>query len=182
MKAKKCKVCKDTFEPWSSLATCCSIPCAVEYSKQKGVKLDAQKAKVERKTRKQALDKLKSRSEYAKIAQRAFNAYIRKRDGNVCISCGTTKPDIQYCAGHYRTRGAAKHLTFNEDNVHSQCNQYCNLNLSGNIVNYRPALIKKIGIERVEALENDNSMRKFTIEQLKAITVEYRKKLKANKS
>lgn len=51
----------------------------------------------------------------------------------MCISCGTTNPNIQYAAGHFRTTKAAGNLRFNEDNVHTQCNYRCNSVLAGNI-------------------------------------------------
>jgi hypothetical protein len=50
--------------------------------------------------------------------------------------------------------------------------------LSGNIINYRPRLIEKIGVEAVEALENDNSAKKWTRDELEAMRASYRKRTK----
>jgi hypothetical protein len=51
--------------------------------------------------------------------------------------------------------------------------------LSGNQVEYRKALIKKIGIERVEWLEDNGSIeRKFTKEELKNLMQKYKLKCK----
>lgn len=83
-------------------------------------------------------------------AQKFFNAYIRKRDMQLlCISCGN-KPVQQ--AGHYMSAGKFNGLRFNEDNVHGQCIQ-CNYYLHGNLLNYRINLEKKIGKNRLDALE-----------------------------
>jgi hypothetical protein len=84
-------------------------------------------------------------------------------------------------AGHYRSTGAAPHLRFNEDNCHRQL-VVCNRHGSGRAVDYRIGLIARIGIERVEALENDNSVAKYTVDDLKAICFRYRAKLKDLKS
>ena len=43
----------------------------------------------------------------------------------------------------------------------------------------RIGLVARIGLEAVEALESDNSTKKWTREELIAIRDEYRKKLKA---
>ena len=80
-------------------------------------------------------------------------------------------------AGHYRSRGSAPHLRFDERNCHAQSKKD-NRYLSGNAVDYRIGLIARIGLEAVESLESDQTPRKWTIEELKAIKAEYRQKLK----
>lgn len=121
-------------------------------------------------------EKLKSRADHLKETQHAFNAWIRERDaGQPCISCGTTA-DVQYCAGHYRTTAAAPELRFEPLNVHLQCNRNCNMGQSGNLLGYRPRLIEKIGIEAVEWLEGPHEPKKYTIDELKALTATYRAK------
>ena len=83
-------------------------------------------------------------------AQVKFNSFIRKRDeGQPCISCGKFR-ELQ--AGHFYSAGHHSHMRFNEDNVHGQCKS-CNYFLSGNLIEYRKNLIKKIGAERVEKLD-----------------------------
>jgi Bacteriophage Lambda NinG protein len=71
-------------------------------------------------------------------------------------------------------------LRFNEDNVHAQC-KYCNNQLSGNAANYRIGLVKRIGLERVEALECDHKLNHYTKDDLRAIEATYKAKLKAIK-
>ena len=80
-------------------------------------------------------------------------------------------------AGHYRSRGSASHLRFNLFNIHLQCAR-CNRYLSGNVVEYRKELIKRIGLNRVEILENDNKPRKFDIEYLKRVKHIFTKRAK----
>ena len=126
--------------------------------------------------------KANDRSKQLKLAQAAFNAFIRERDkGLPCISCGTTA-DVVYCAGHFRTRGGAPQLRFNQFNVHKQCNKHCNLELSGNIGEYRINLIKKIGLDKVEWIEAQNEPLKLSVEDIRSIKVYYTQLLKRLKA
>ena len=92
----------------------------------------------------------KTVSELLKIAQKKFNKFIRERDKEKgCISCNGK---VQQ-AGHYLSQGHHSALRFDENNTNGQCIR-CNLYLSGNLINYRQGLIKKIGAEKVEWLES----------------------------
>ena len=80
-----------------------------------------------------------------------FNKWIRERDKErPCVSCGSWNTEH---ASHYYSSGKHTNLRFNEDNVHLSCLK-CNYFLHGNLIPYRQELIKRIGIERVEALDN----------------------------
>ena len=179
-KPKTCRnpACRDSFVPQRLGQAVCSPKCAlatVEVQKAKEKKSLAMAGRRDIKVRKEAM---KSRADHLKDTQHAFNAWIRQRDiGQPCISCGTTA-DVQYCAGHYRTTAAAPELRFEPLNVNLQCNRNCNMGKSGNLLGYRPGLIKKIGIEAVEWLEGPHEAKKYTVEDLKAITSEYRAKTK----
>jgi len=180
MKPKLCRVCKVSFDPFNSLQFACSVPCALEYSRKQREGNDrraekAAKAK-ERKRNREARVRLKTRSQWLAEAQHAFNAYIRKRDSGNCISCGRDHSG-QYHAGHYRSVGACPELRFDEDNCHKQCAP-CNNHKSGNAIDYRINLLKKIGIERVEALEGPHSPLKLSIDEIKAIKSTYKAKLR----
>ena len=178
-KNKKCKVCKAEFPAARPLMVCCSIPCAMTYARQKSVKVNAKKAQIERKEHREAKQKAKSRGQWLREAQAAFNAYIRKRDeGLPCISCGSYTGKKN--AGHYRSVGSAPDLRFDETgyNCHLQCEK-CNSYLSGNLINYRINLIKRIGLDNVQWLEGPHEPKKYTIADLKAIKAEYKLKLKA---
>lgn len=182
-KAKKCAVCKTSFIPTKPLQQVCDFGCAIELSLQKRVKLDAQKAKQERLRHRQAIIKAKSRGQWLKEAQAAFNAYIRRRDNLKpeprCISCGAQTGKQN--AGHYRSVGSAPELRFEPLNCHLQCER-CNSHLSGNLIMYRKNLLELIGESALNWLEGKHEPRKYTIEQLKALKAEYQAKLKANKS
>ncbi len=120
-----------------------------------------------------------SHSDWLKALQTVFNAYIRQRDHALpCISCGTHKG--QRHAGHYRSVGSTPELRFNEDNVHAQC-ATCNNHLHGNLIEYRKGLVDRIGLERVEALENFTGSSKMTVEEIKEKIQEYKEKIKAIK-
>lgn len=125
-------------------------------------------------------DRLKTRSEWLKEAQAAFNAWVRARDAGLpCICCGVPmgdgRPGGAVDAGHYRSTGSAPHLRFEEDNCHAQ-RKVCNRFGAGRAVDYRLGLIERIGLERVEALEADQTPRKWTIDDLKAIKKKYQEK------
>ena len=127
-------------------------------------------------------ERLKTRRDWEKEAQAAFNAYIRARDKDKpCICCGQplSVGDVggSYDCGHYRSTGSAPHLRFHEDNAHAQRKQ-CNRWGAGRAVDYRLGLIQRIGLERVEALEADQEPRKYTADELRAIRDLYRAKLR----
>lgn len=186
VKQKTCKACGSKFTPsFNSTQVVCSIKCAQAHAPanhEKARKAIAQRERREIKVRK---EKLKSRGDYLREAQQAFNAFIRMRDqlaGHVCISSGRRLDwnGNAVDAGHYRSVGAAPHLRFDERNVHAQSKQD-NRYLSGNATDYRIGLIRRIGLAEVEALERDQSVRKYTIDDLKEIAARYRAKLKALK-
>lgn len=178
IKAKKCrnKSCSCTFVPVRPLQTCCSIPCAMVIGRENALKQAAKKAQVERKTHREDVLKAKSRWQWLKEAQAAFNAYIRKRDeGLPCISCGSFTGKKN--AGHYRSVGSAPELRFEESQVWLQCEK-CNSYLSGNLINYRINLIKRIGLDKVEWIEEKHEPKKYTIPEIKSIKAQYKLKLK----
>lgn len=184
MKQKTCKnkLCKKKFTPVKFAQCVCDWSCAIEYNLQNKAKEGAIKRKIERAERVKKLSALKSINDLIKEAQTAFNAFIRERDKNeLCICCdkpyGTNHLGGDFDCGHFRSRGAAGHLRFNEDNAFGQ-RKYCNTYLSGNVQGMRAGMIKRIGIERVDAVENNNEVHKWTKEELIAIKNEYKLKLK----
>jgi len=173
---RKCKSCRTPFAPRSMTHDACSPTCAVVVGQAKH---QARERKAD-KVRKAAL---KTRGDHVSDAQIAFNAFIRMRDqlaGHACISSG--KPldwsGNNVDAGHYRSRGSAPHLRFDERNCHAQSKQE-NRYASGNATDYRIGLIARIGLAAVEALEADQTPRKWTVEQLIEIKTHYRAKLRA---
>lgn len=179
-KPKKCRICKTKYTPRNTLQIVCSPSCAILHAKQQSELKQKQteaKARAEWNERKK---KVKPLSHWLNMTQRAFNDYIRARDeGCGCISCGTTTA-TEYHAGHYRTTAAASQLRFNEDNVSLQCAS-CNVHHSGAITAYRINLMAKIGLERVLALENNNTPHRYTREELDTLRASYRAKTRALK-
>jgi hypothetical protein len=143
----------------------CGWQCAIEHSRKL-------KEARDRKDHRAAKERLKTRRDWVREAQSAFNRYIRLRDtGQPCISCGRHHSG-QYHAGHYLSVGARPELRFDERNVHLQCAP-CNNHLSGNIVLYRQGLIHKIGLAAVEWLEGPHGPKQYSIEELRAIKADY---------
>lgn len=175
-KPKKCKCCSENFIPRNTLQTACSPKCAIQLAKQITQRNQQRKEKEQRAAWNKRKAETKPLSHWMSMTQRAFNDYIRSRDGEVCISCGSTTA-VSYHAGHFRTTAAASQLRFNEDNCHSQC-AACNVHHSGAIGPYRINLIAKIGIQRVEVLESNNTPHRYTREELDALRAFYRDKLR----
>lgn len=179
---KTCSVCKTEFTPVRSLQKVCGPFCALAHAKAKESRQRKAIEKVERREIKVRKQRLKSRGDYLREAQQAFNAFIRERDrqaGYPCISSGRPLDwsGNQVDAGHYRSTGAAPHLRFDERNCHAQ-SKHDNRFLSGSAVDYRLGLIARIGLEAVESLEADQSVRKYTIDDLQQIKATYRAKLR----
>lgn len=187
LKPVKCKVCRDPFTRTLPNQKVCGADCALAFAvsvKAKQERIESKRlAAIDRANTRTRKDSLKSIHEWIADAQKAFNAYIRARDAHLsCICCdGLPKTNAitggAWDAGHYRSRGSAGHLRFNADNCHKQLKQ-CNRYDAGNVVGYRIGLINRIGLARVEALENDNKPHKWTIEELKEIKARYMSKLK----
>lgn len=191
LKPRPCRACRVKFTPARSFEVWCSPDCGVTLALAKVVKAKQAKATKERKAeradtvrRKQAAKRL---PDLIAEAQTAFNLWVRLRDVNrPCICCGRTETAVNglgahgWDCGHYRSTGSASHLRFNEDNAHRQL-VYCNRYGSGRAVDYRIGLIARIGIERVEALEADNVVRKWTREELITIKAKYAAMVKALK-
>lgn len=181
-KQRKCKVCRGLYEKRSMAHVVCGRECAEKYAAAKREKEQAKKARVERAETKKKLERLKTRSAWIKETQQAVNAYRRefcRIAGYTCICCDQpldwTGNNVD--AGHYRSVGSAPHMRFTDTNIWAQRKQ-CNRYGAGRAVDYRIGLIKRIGLAAVEALEADQTERKWTIEELKAIKAEYRAKLR----
>lgn len=174
---KKCRVetCGASFVPSRLGQAVCSPACAIIDAPRNQEKARKSLAQVERREIKVRKEKLKSRADHLKDTQQAFNAWVRERDAELpCISCGRHHQG-KYDAGHYRTVGSNPALRFEPLNCHRQCSP-CNTQLSGNIVNYRIALVARIGAEAVDWLEGPHEAKKYTVEELKAMTADYRAK------
>jgi len=170
-KTSKCKVCRDSFVKRSMTHKLCDKEsCAIAWGLKEREKRLANVAKEDRKNASERRQKLKTRSDYIKECQNAFNALVRTRDKDKpCICCGEPlgKDSVGggFDCGHYRSVGSAPQLRFNLDNAHGQ-RKKCNRYGAGRAVDYRLGLIERIGLERVERLEADQSSPKWTIPEL----------------
>lgn len=198
-KPKKCKnpSCGISFTPQRLGQAVCSPRCGLaikEVNQTKARKALAEVGRREIKLRKEAL---KTRADHLKDAEKAVRDYRRIYElsiGSGCISCGESQESIlaaqgwktggAFDAGHFLGKGARPELRLEPTNIWLQCKS-CNAGSSkyarkGLTVSqgFRAGLIDRIGLEAVEALEADHASRKHEIEQLKAITAEYRAKTK----
>lgn len=175
VKMKKCRECAKEFTPAMTTQTACCHLCAIAQGKKKVSKDKAEKERQERQKLRDRVEAVQPLSHYHKKAQAAFNAFIRERDaGQPCISCGRNT-GAKMNAGHYRTVGASKETRYDEDNCHLQC-EHCNSYLSGNIGEYRPRLIDKIGQKAFDSLIGQHPAKKWTREELIELAAHYRKK------
>ncbi len=100
-----------------------------------------------------------------KALWKIFSIFIRMRDKGVCFSCGKVISDYYDRhgnllpgwkagqAGHFITaKNCGLALYFHEQNVHCQCHR-CNINLSGNWVEYERNIIKVYGQEVCDDLK-----------------------------
>lgn len=70
-----------------------------------------------------------------------FKAWIRNRDGVMCISCGSSRANQ---AGHYVPDGRTGMTRWHYRNVHSQC-LTCNLTDYGNTTAYGKEIDRRYG-------------------------------------
>jgi hypothetical protein len=178
-KPKKCKnpTCGISFPPQRLGQAVCSPKCGLAIKDVNQEKARKSLAQIERKEIKVRKEKLKSRAEHLKDTQIAFNAWVRERDAELpCISCGRHHQG-KYDAGHYRTVGSNPALRFEPLNCHRQCSP-CNTHKSGDIVNYRIELVRRIGADKVDWLEGPHDPKRYTIEDLKNIKADYLAKTK----
>lgn len=194
---KKCRACRETFAPAKSLQIACSPKCALDLVAKKRERERKSIQQRERKEIKARKEKLKSRADHVKDAEKAVRDYRRTYElsiGSGCISCGKTQSEVQesqgwktggaWDGGHFLGKGARPELRLEPANIWLQC-KGCNAGSSkyarkGLTVSqgFRAGLVERIGLEAVEALETDNDPRRYTIDDLKEITAKYRAKVR----
>lgn len=185
-KPNRCKHCRQRM-PEDKARHVIHEDCIAPWLEREAAKKAAARAKKERAEAKIHRAKLKeSRETIPKLiaaAQIAFNAYIRERDKDKgCFVCGRpflsgVDGRVQH-AGHVRSRGAAGHLRFHEENCHGEC-EGCNGPNGAKPHQIKAGAIARIGQERFDALEADNEPIKWERDVLRQINVTYRAKLRA---
>ena len=185
-----CRQCKKIrFRPSEGIITSnnialCSLECLTLLAIKKGIqsrpkliKAAVRVAKADLAVRK---EKFKPLSEWLEELQKLVNKYVRLRDRlDGCISCPKTFDySGQWHCSHYISRGASSYLRFNLWNMHKSCAQ-CNNSKSGNIVEYTPRLIEKIGMDKYNwIIENKSKPVKYNIEYIKRAKRVARKAIK----
>ena len=179
---KKCKACPTRFTPSRPLQVACCPACAQAIAQRNREKAEKRAATIEKQKTRAALEALKTVPQLMAEADRAFCAWVRARDAGLpCICCGEVAKSAaltggEWDGGHYRSRGAASHLRYDERNCHAPLKQ-CNRR-GWDLASYRANLIGRIGLEAVEALEQDNRTHKWTRDELREIRDTYRRKLR----
>ena len=180
MKSRKCAnpECRAEFVPaFSTTQKVCKWQCGLAIKDQNHDKARKAIASQERVEHRVAKEKVKTRSKWLSETQAVINRYVRLRDYHLgCISCEkpASWPGQWHCS-HFRSVGAAPHLRFNLWNMNRSCS-ICNNHLSGNIGAYKPALIEKIGQDKVDWLESNHARAGHDIEYLKRLKRIFSKK------
>lgn len=200
---RNCKVCKTRFKPEKIYQWWCDEEHEKEYitklalkARRDRIQKDEQRRKKETQAERQSLKvrklELKPDSHFKKLAQQAFNEYIRTRDRDQpCISCGETNPpDLhggQWDCGHFKTVGGFPELRFVECNAYRQCKP-CNAGSAkygGKAATvekmYRESLAEKFGQELVDWLDGPHEMTNYRRDDYIRIREAYKAKTKALK-
>lgn len=180
----RCPQCKGKLEAGQRIHPACIDAYAESEAAKAQRKADKQAralAKLDRALVRERKAAMKRIPELTATAQDAFNAFIRERDKDKgCFVCGRPFEPVQgkrQHAGHVRSRGAAGHLRFTEDNCMGEC-EGCNGPRGAKPHQIKAGAIARIGQARFDELEADNTPKKWTRDELIAITKEYRAKLR----
>ena len=91
-----------------------------------------------------------------------FAAYVKARDGRVCITCAAQPEGRNHHAGHFFRRGIMS-LRWDPKNVHSQCGVPCNKYRRGALAEYAAAIIDRYGATELQRLAaRSKVIRKWT--------------------
>lgn len=147
--------------------------------KQKRESLNKKNWKEEKKV---LQENTKTLSQHEADAKKSFQKWVRLRDAELnCVSCNTSKAK-EWHASHYFDCNRFSGLIFDPRNASKSCD-YCNVYLSGNLIEYRQGLIKRHGLEFVERLESEADSKrvyKYTKQELIDIKKKYDLKIKNN--
>lgn len=130
--------------------------------------------------------KRKSKSKLKKEVWDIFSKYIRMRDCiyttgcssfGLCVTCEKRYHIKLLQAGHFIS-GRHNANLFSEKGTHAQCYN-CNINLKGNTLEYRRAIIRLYG-EGYDIILEEKAMetKKFTIQELEELKETFRNKIK----
>jgi len=171
LKPKPCGHCGATFTPARPMQAVCSPICASRLVKAKNSQ--------ERAQFKERKEKLKKTSEWEAECRAIVQAIARIRDkDDGCISCHLPATwGGQWHGSHFRSHGAASAVQFHLWNIHKSCSS-CNRDKGGNIIEYRPRLVEKIGQEKVDWLMSQNQIVRHTVDYYKRFKAVMGKRLR----
>ena len=171
--SNKCRICR---APNRQFKTTCSIDCESILGEKLLAKKKLNDARKERASDKVRKEKLMSISDHLNLTQTVFNKYVNEKYKHMpCLACGKDPYSGVRHAAHFKSRGSNSFLRFHLWNVFPCCYS-CNVEKGGNIHEYRVNLIKLIGIEKVEFLDNAPKSRKYQIEYLTRMRAIFAKK------
>jgi len=171
---QKAEGCEGSFVKFSSFqATCRNIKCAIKKAQADREKKELKERRKSKRELKEGRLALRTIAGWCHDARKnGFNPWVRLRDRNDgCIVCGSMVKSM-YHAGHFMAVGGRPELQFHPDNCHKQCSG-CNCSITSVASKYRANLVKKIGLSRVEYLENYHSTIRWTIEEITEIRTHY---------
>ena len=172
---KKCKQCKQPFEPQRPLQYVCSIPCSYEYSKKLQEKKEKEKFK-------ELKEKCKQKRDFLNDLQNEINTIVRLIDNNQpCIATGLNNGKRN--AGHYISRGSNPTIRFNLHNIHIQ-SEHSNSYKAGDTTRYKEGIINIYGADYLEFMDSLQQTPKLnlSIDEIKLAIKEARAIVKELKS
>lgn len=193
----KCKECGD-FEYRDKIVKTpygkfCSVDHAYLFAQDKLNKAKERKLAKARQSQvkkdKVRIKELMSRSQWYKKLQSLVNQWIlHVRDfGKPCYTCGTTKQNIKYDAGHrhHAGRGGGDRRRFILENIHKQCSVQCNQYGSGKPKEYDLSLDEEYGegfSKKLSCISNYPELKEQfpTWQDIENEIIRYRKLLREN--
>lgn len=204
-KKRRCTSCKKYKEADKGIIApigfFCDKNCRYDYATNqtktlisKSKKIETKKKDKEFKERKAIFD-LNDVPKQHKLTQTVFNRlrvlqelkWFKDRGLEPeCISCGKTNMD--FCCGHFKSRGAQGNLRYDVNNTFLQCNRYCNMALSGNIEGnkntrgYKVGLVERFGEKEAKRIldycEKNTQVKKWTGSELQELRASFNKKIR----
>jgi len=164
VKPSTCKVCRCEYVKARPLQKVCSPTCAITHSKELTERKKAKEAAQDRRQTREKLAKFKTPTQLEKECRDIVQEIARLRDRHDgCISCHVG-PNYggRWHGSHFRPAGNNAAVQFHLWNIHKACAQ-CNLFKGGNLSEYRPRLVEKIGADRVAWLESQTQQVKTNV-------------------
>jgi len=156
-----------------------SYKCGLEYTKYLRERREKKEGVDRRRKIKVMKEKNKTLSDHKKELQVLVNRFVQIRDkGRECVSCGVPDTGLKRDASHFWSQGGNPSVRFDLDNIWVAC-VHCNRDLHGNLLEYRPRLIKRIGQKAFDELETRRTQtRKFDIPEIKNLKQLFKQKIK----